>query len=233
MSGTDASDPEAEPALPPLDYSNASEAPAPPPRRSPWGKVLLVTIAVAVLVMVLMPAPGRAREGAQRVKCMSNLRELSLALQAYAGGNRGRFPDRLEPLVLDGSVVPQTCFCPNVADDDGKTVTGGTPKQVALQLAAARVSYIYVGKGLGTNSAPDVVILYELPGHHPVSRYKVTRPEDAKKGSHVLFADGWVVFVPEAAMATMVQQLNAGQNPPPAATPYSEKFLGMTVPTDP
>ncbi len=66
----------------------------PRPRRGGFGLVeLLVTMAViAVLLGMLLPALGRARESANRAKCLSNLRQLALAFTMYLNENKSRFP---------------------------------------------------------------------------------------------------------------------------------------------
>lgn len=52
---------------------------------------LLVVVAVlALLLAILMPALRGARVQAQRVQCLSNLRQLGTALQMYAADHRGR-----------------------------------------------------------------------------------------------------------------------------------------------
>jgi len=51
---------------------------------------LLVVIAIiAMLLAVLLPALGNARESSKAVKCTSNLRQIFLAIQAYADDNDG------------------------------------------------------------------------------------------------------------------------------------------------
>jgi prepilin-type N-terminal cleavage/methylation domain-containing protein/prepilin-type processing-associated H-X9-DG protein len=51
---------------------------------------LLVVIAIiGLLLSILMPALSRARQQAQSIQCMSNLRQLSLAFQGYANAYRG------------------------------------------------------------------------------------------------------------------------------------------------
>jgi prepilin-type N-terminal cleavage/methylation domain-containing protein len=54
---------------------------------------LLVVIAIiALLIAILLPSLGKAREQANRVAFMSNLRSIGQAMFMYAGENRGNFP---------------------------------------------------------------------------------------------------------------------------------------------
>ena len=55
-------------------------------------ELLVVIGIIALLVALLMPVISRARRHTQQVSCLSNLRQIGLALIAYANENRGSFP---------------------------------------------------------------------------------------------------------------------------------------------
>src|SRR4051794_32112589 len=52
-------------------------------------ELLVVIGIIAVLIGILMPALGKARKSANAVACMSNLRQLTIAMISYADGNKG------------------------------------------------------------------------------------------------------------------------------------------------
>jgi prepilin-type N-terminal cleavage/methylation domain-containing protein/prepilin-type processing-associated H-X9-DG protein len=58
---------------------------------------LLVVIAIiAILAAMLLPALGKAKGTAQRIGCLSNMRQLSLAAHMYVDENQGLYPSRDE-----------------------------------------------------------------------------------------------------------------------------------------
>ncbi|OPZ30889.1 MAG: hypothetical protein BWZ02_00534 [Lentisphaerae bacterium ADurb.BinA184] len=55
-------------------------------------ELLVVVAIIAILASMLLPALGKAREGARRLSCMSGLHQVMTALLFYADDNEGSFP---------------------------------------------------------------------------------------------------------------------------------------------
>jgi len=55
-------------------------------------ELLTVIAVIAILAAILIPAVGKVRERANETKCVSNLRQIGLAMKMYAGENSGTLP---------------------------------------------------------------------------------------------------------------------------------------------
>lgn len=78
-------------------------------------ELLVVIGIIAMLISILLPTLRRANQQAKSAACKSNLRQLGIALQAYASDNRGRLFPVGEP--LPGTTAPTT-FGTNVPPHD-------------------------------------------------------------------------------------------------------------------
>jgi prepilin-type processing-associated H-X9-DG protein len=158
-----------------------------------------------LLVAIILPTTGRPREGANRIKCASNLKQIGLALQIYSQGNGNRYPPTLDEVLVDGDITSEVFCCPS--GNDERAI--GPTTQALLQdfHKPGHNSYVYVAGNQSDRTSTDTYVLaYEQPGNH------------ANKGMNVLYGDGHVDWVPQAEATRVIAELQAGFNPPRSRT---------------
>src|SRR6185436_19426993 len=104
------------------------------------------------------PRWERAAETANRVACAANMRQIGIALLAYARSHQNNFPDRLElALLASQDCTPKNFVCPSSFESPA---SGATPPEQAKSLAAGgHLSYTYAGRARTIGSGGDKGIL--------------------------------------------------------------------------
>lgn len=128
---------------------------------------LLVVAAIFMLVVTLLtPFVNMAKERSRRVSCESNLRNIRLALGAYAVEHGEGFPKELSEL-YPNYITDRTVFdCP------ASSVAGSPEKP----------NYIYTA-GLKALSPAKSVVVEDIDGNH------------GKRGKYLLRVDGSIDWV--------------------------------------
>jgi len=145
---------------------------------------------------------GGARERARRIQCLNNLRQIGLAMNAYAADHDGKFPDSgtcnlaadfrlLHPYAGNAG---QIFKCPS---DTGKTMTNRIDT-----ISADNISYTYV-RGLNDETSAQTPISFDRgiiqpTDLEPLSAFAARRWENRSPhkndGGNVLFAGTHVSF---------------------------------------
>jgi prepilin-type N-terminal cleavage/methylation domain-containing protein len=112
-----------------LSAYNMKQSPRPPrSRRSHFGftliELLVVIAIIAILAALLLPALAKAKERSRRIKCLSNQKQLGIALFVYAGDNKDFFPQNMmngdwphdiaktnADLLVDCGAKPKVWYC--------------------------------------------------------------------------------------------------------------------------
>jgi prepilin-type N-terminal cleavage/methylation domain-containing protein/prepilin-type processing-associated H-X9-DG protein len=164
-------------------------------------ELLVVIGIIAVLISLLLPSLNKARQAANKVNCLSNLRQVGLAFSLYSVGGKFYPPERytnatgetvywynvIIPETMDNYGPGKTLFCPD--DQYAADLIGTNGYLSALQWF--RVSYGYNYTAFG---APDYMIPWWMAAEVPDQVNRAVFGRVAHSSETILLADtaiGW------------------------------------------
>jgi hypothetical protein len=111
---------------------------------------------IAVLAGLLLPALAKAKEKAQRINCVSNLKQVGLAARMWSNDHNGRFPPDFISMSNE-LYSPKILVCPG---DSSKTrVTNWS------EFGPGNVSYEYLQPGFDEKSGQFQTVVFQCPIH--------------------------------------------------------------------
>jgi len=153
----------------------------------------VVTSCVSLVLLplfaaLLLPALAQAKQKAQSINCVNNVKQLSLAMRIYAGDNQNHYP-------------AATNWCDAILSDVGATNIFHCP----ADLSGSHCSYAFNARLAGMEDGKadqNTVMLFEADGGWNVSGGRELILAKPRHGHWVAvgFADGHVEQVPESRL---------------------------------
>jgi prepilin-type N-terminal cleavage/methylation domain-containing protein/prepilin-type processing-associated H-X9-DG protein len=178
---------------------------------------LLVVIAIiGILAAMLLPALQNARERGKSISCLSQQKNISLAMVMYTGENAEYFPPFLGTFVLSSSLTwnlalcrmgyisdPKLYFCPsgvnlanystaNSASSCGTVTDFSQPSNYKWQYTTYGYNYMWFGSARGRyfNATGDVPT--SVSGSGSAADFPPTKTREVKKASQkILIGDSF------------------------------------------
>jgi hypothetical protein len=144
-----------------------------------------------LLAAMLLPALAKAKQRAQTIVCVNNMKQLALGVRIYSGDNKDQFP-------------PAATWCDAIQN----TVDSEKPFKCPGGDANQKCHYAFNAKLAGMDvakAAPDTVLLFETSGGWNVSGGPELMPNPSRHGRMfiVALADGSVQQINESRLKTL------------------------------
>jgi prepilin-type processing-associated H-X9-DG protein len=138
--------------------------------------VFASSAAVSLVAMLQRPSITPDRETPWRVICASHLKQIGTGIQLYARDHGGSLPDSFATVLRTEDLTPDLFVCPTdgAVAAESVAVFKGTP---------ADCSYVYLGDGLTSDAAADVIVAMDRLDNHD------------HDGINILFGDGHTDFI--------------------------------------
>jgi prepilin-type processing-associated H-X9-DG protein len=151
----------------------------------------LFLLIIPIYAAMLLPALAKAKQKAQTINCVNNLKQLGLAIRIYASDNKDQLP-------------AATNWCDAILTDAGTDKIFKCPDADASQ----RCHYAYNAKLANAEDGkvdPQTVMIFETDGGWNVSGGRELMLKRSRHGRtfNVVFADGSVQQISESRVATL------------------------------
>ncbi|MEN6546622.1 MAG: DUF1559 domain-containing protein [Armatimonadia bacterium] len=180
---------------------------------------LLVVIAIiAILAAILFPVFAKAREKARQSSCLSNVKQLGIAVQSYAQDYDEMFPphrdtastygwmDSFQPYVKNR----QLFLCPSGTGTGVAVAANGVPTHYGYNWRQLGADAPGTQRSLGTVTMPAETIAFGDSVSYVISYYEVFyRPLPRhNEGTNLVFVDGHAKWMLRNAIYTGTDTAN-------------------------
>ena len=171
-------------------------------------ELLVVMAIIAILAGIILPSLALAKKSSQRQNCISNLKQLGLAVEMYHQGYSGYLPDAKTDLLAfstAGEPTIKTLLLPFVNENDRifycmSDVNAGKPGNT--EVTSYRWNYTKSGEKLVKFDRKDVSNVFVMLDGEEWHR-------KSPGGLNMLFLDGHVTFCSDTEYNKLVAEASA------------------------